>query len=159
MYRIGVDIGGTSIKIGLLDESLSIVARTAVPFPHVAAEQVAEKLAQAIRGLVAEQGLAEKDLSAVGVVIPGSIDPTGELVLDAHNLGFHNVPFKALLQKQFENLPVYLANDADGAALGELGRGAFRGCKTAVLLQRRGAWSYADRLRRRKMHLRRPGLH
>ena len=134
MYRIGVDIGGTSIKIGLIDEELQIVSQTAIPFPHVEAAEVAAKLAQAIRTLVADNGLSEADLTAVGVVVPGSIDPTGEIVLDAHNLGFHNVPFKDLLQAQFTNLPVYLANDADGAALGELGCGAFRGKKTAVLL-------------------------
>lgn len=134
MYRIGVDIGGTSIKIGLIDEELQIVSRTAIPFPHVEAAEVAAKMAEAIRALLAENGLSEADLTAVGVVVPGSIDPTGEIVLDAHNLGFHNVPFKDLLQAQFAGLPVYLANDADGAALGELGCGAFRGRKTAVLL-------------------------
>lgn len=134
MYRIGVDIGGTSIKIGLIDEELQIVKRAAIPFPHVEASQVAAKLAGAIRELLAENGLTEADLTGVGVAVPGSIDPTGEIILDAHNLGFHNVPFKAILQEQFANLPVYLANDADGAALGELGCGAFRGCKTAVLL-------------------------
>lgn len=134
MYRIGVDIGGTSIKIGLIDETLQIVQRTAIPFPHVEAADVAARLAAAIRQLLAENGLSEQELSSVGVVVPGSIDPTGEIVLDAHNLGFHNVPFKELLQAQFANLPVFLANDADGAALGELGCGAFRGCKTAVLL-------------------------
>jgi glucokinase len=134
MYRIGVDIGGTSIKIGLIDENLQIVSRTAIPFPHVEAAEVAARLAEAIRTLLADNGLSEQDLTAVGVVVPGSIDPTGEIVLDAHNLGFHNVPFKDLLQAQFADLPVYLANDADGAALGELGCGAFRGRKTAVLL-------------------------
>jgi len=134
MYRIGVDIGGTSIKIGLIDEDLRIVSRTAIPFPHVEAAEVAARLAAAIGALLADNGLSEQDLTAVGVVVPGSIDPTGEIVLDAHNLGFHNVPFKDLLQAQFANLPVYLANDADGAALGELGCGAFRGRKTAVLL-------------------------
>lgn len=134
MYRIGVDIGGTSIKIGLIDQNLRIVKQTSIPFPHVDAAEVAAALAAAIGTMLADQGLSEQDLISVGVVVPGSIDPTGEIVLNAHNLGFHNVPFKKLLQEQFANLPVYLANDADGAALGELGCGAFRGCKTAVLL-------------------------
>lgn len=134
MYRIGVDIGGTTIKIGLVDQDLQIVKQKSIPFPLVEAGIVAAKLAAAIRELLAEQGLSLKDLSSIGVVVPGSIDPTGEIVLDAHNLGFHQVPFKALLQEQFDGLPVYLANDADGAALGELGCGAFRGCKTAVLM-------------------------
>lgn len=134
MYRIGVDIGGTSIKIGLVDQNLQIVKQTSTPFPHIDAAMVAAQLAATIRDLLSECGLSQQDLTSIGVVVPGSIDPSGEIVLDAHNLGFHHVPFKALLQKQFDNLPVYLANDADGAALGELGCGAFRGCKTAVLL-------------------------
>ena len=134
MYQIGVDIGGTSIKIGLVDEDLTIIRRSAIPFPHIGGEGVAAELAKAVRALLAEHGITEADLENVGVVVPGSIDPTGEIVLDAHNLGFHNVPFKAQLEAQFPNNKVFLANDADGAALAELGRGAFQGCKTAVLL-------------------------
>lgn len=134
LYRIGVDIGGTSIKIGLIDQNLSIVKRISIPFPHTEASDVAAKLAAAMRALLAECGLLLQELVSVGVVVPGSIDPAGEVILDAYNLGFHHVPFKALLQDQFGNVPVFLANDADGAALGELGCGAFQGCKTAVLL-------------------------
>lgn len=134
MYQIGVDIGGTSIKIGLVDDELNIVRRTAIPFPMIGGDGVAMELAKAVRGLLAEHGVTEKDMAYVGVVVPGSIDPTGEIVLNAHNLGFHDVPFKKLLEAQFPNHTVYLANDADGAALAELGRGAFMGCKTAVLL-------------------------
>ena len=134
MYQIGVDIGGTSIKIGLVDDELHIIHRTAIPFPMIGGEGVAQELAKAVHRLLAEHGITEQELRYVGVVVPGSIDPTGEIVLDAHNLGFHNVPFKKLLEAQFPNRSVYLANDADGAALAELGRGAFMGCKTAVLL-------------------------
>lgn len=134
MYQIGVDIGGTSIKIGLVDEQMQIIGRTSIPFPHLSGEEVAEKLADSVRSLLAEQNISEEDLHHVGVVIPGSIDPTGGIILNAHNLGFHHVPFRELLQKQFHSLPVFLANDADGAALAELGRGAFVGRKTGVLL-------------------------
>ena len=134
MYQIGVDIGGTSIKIGLVDDELNIIRRTAIPFPMIGGEGVAMELAKAVRCLLAEHGITEEDMAYVGVVVPGSIDPTGEIVLDAHNLGFHDVPFKKLLEAQFPKHTVYLANDADGAALAELGRGAFMGCKTAVLL-------------------------
>jgi len=134
MYQIGVDIGGTTIKIGLVDDELHIIRRAVIPFPMIGGEGVAKALAEAVRGLLAEHGITEQEISYVGVVVPGSIDPTGEIVLDAHNLGFHNVPFKQQLQNQFPDHPVYLANDADGAALAELGCGAFVGCKTAVLL-------------------------
>ena len=134
MYQIGVDIGGTNIKIGLVDDQLEIVRRTSIPFPHLDGEGVAKQIAEQIRALLDAQGCTEADLAWVGVVVPGSIDPTGAIVIDAHNLNFHNVPFKAQLQAQFDQTTVYLANDADGAALAELGKGAFAGYDTAVLL-------------------------
>ena len=134
MYQIGVDIGGTNIKIGLVNEDLRIVARVSVPFPHTDGEGVAKKIAEEIHKLLDAQGCTESQLNWVGVVVPGSIDPTGSIVLNAHNLNFHDVPFKAQLQAQFADTPVYLANDADGAALAELGGGAFTGTQTAVLM-------------------------
>lgn len=134
MYRIGIDIGGTNIKIGLVDQALSIVAKRSIPFPHLDGEHVANQIAQEIHQLLSGQGLTLSDLSSVGAVVPGSIDPSGTVVLNAYNLGFHNVPFQAQLQACFGDIPVFLANDADGAALAELGAGAFRGCQTAVLM-------------------------
>ena len=134
MYQIGVDIGGTNIKIGLVDNQLQIVRRSSIPFPHLGGEEVAAQIAAEVRKLLADQNSSVSELNSVGVIVPGSIDPTGSVVLNAYNLGFHNVPFKAQLQAQFQNIPVYLANDADGAGLAELGRGAFVGCETAVLL-------------------------
>lgn len=134
MYQIGVDIGGTSIKIGLVDEQLQILQRTSIPFPMIGGEGVAKLLAETVRIFLAEHGVSSEKLHHVGVVVPGSIDPTGGIILDAHNLGFHDVPFRDQLQTQFAGLPVFLANDADGAALAELGRGAFVGHTTGVLL-------------------------
>lgn len=134
MVQIGVDIGGTTIKIGLVDEGWTIVDKAVIPFPHFDSKGVVAELAVAVRKLLSAHGLRESDLRSIGVVVPGSIDPTGEIVLDAYNLGFHHVPLKKLLQEEFSHTSVYLANDADGAALAELGRGAFVGCKTAVLL-------------------------
>jgi glucokinase len=133
MVQIGVDIGGTNIKIGLVDDSLEIVARTSIRFPHESAPEVAAAYAAAIRRVLAEAGVAESELDSIGVVVPGSIDPTGETVIDAHNLGFHNVPLKKLTEAQFPGTPVFLANDANAAALAELWKGAFVGCRTAVL--------------------------
>ena len=91
------------------------------------------RAASASRFLLRQQAIARKDVESVGIVVPGSIDQKGERVIDAYNLGFHDVPLKALAQEAFGEIPVYLANDANGAALAELYAGAFRGCKTAVL--------------------------
>lgn len=134
MYQIGVDIGGTNIKIGLVDDSLEILEQTSIPFPHEGAQTVADRLAEAARGVLSAAGITEAQLQSIGVVIPGSIDPTGEVVINAYNLGFHDVPFKKLISAHFPNTPVFMANDANGAALAELYKGAFVGCRTAVLL-------------------------
>lgn len=134
MYQIGVDIGGTNIKIGLVNDALEIVEQTSIRFPHEGPQAVAQKLAEAARGILATAGVGEQQLESIGIVVPGSIDPTGEIVINAYNLGFHDVPFKKLVEAQFPSVPVYMANDANGAALAELYRGAFVGCRTAVLI-------------------------
>jgi len=133
MYQIGVDIGGTNIKIGLVDDSLEIVSRASIRFPHESARLVVEAFSAAIRDVLAKKGAAEKELGSIGIVVPGSISPDGASVIDAYNLDFHNVPLRALTQAQFPGIPVFLANDANGAALAELVKGAFVGCRTAVL--------------------------
>ena len=131
MFEIGVDIGGTNIKYGLVNEALEIVVHGSIPFPKTTAEDMADKLAAALRAMLAEQGVTE--IGSIGIVVPGSIDRSGEVVIAAYNLGFHDVPLRAIMQTRFPGVPVYIANDANGAALAELYAGAFRGCKTAVL--------------------------
>ena len=125
MYQIGVDIGGTNIKVGLVNETMELVQTCSVRFPHDGARSVVKTIEEAVDFLLRQQAIARKDVESVGIVVPGSID--------AYNLGFHDVPLKALAQEAFGEIPVYLANDANGAALAELYAGAFRGCKTAVL--------------------------
>ena len=134
MYQIGIDIGGTNIKIGLLDEALELAAVCSIPFPHTTAQDMAEKIRTAVGELLDGRGAKLSDVQSVGAVVPGSIDASGEVVLDAYNLEFHNVPLKKILQSQFPGIPAYIANDANGAALAELYKGAFVGHRTGVLL-------------------------
>ena len=133
MYQIGIDIGGTNVKIGLLDASLTLAAEGSIPFPHTTAEDMAQKIRAAVDALLAQKGASAADIESVGAVVPGSIDIAGRMVIDAHNLDFHNVPLRDILRAQFPGVPVYIANDANGAALAELYKGAFAGCRTAVL--------------------------
>ena len=122
MFEIGVDIGGTNIKYGLVNEALEIVAHGSIPFPKTTAEDMADKLAAALRAMLAEQGVTE--IGSIGIVVPGSIDRSGEVMIAAYNLGFHDVPLRAIMQTRFPGVPVYIANDANGAA--RYGRPVFR---------------------------------
>ena len=135
MFRIGFDVGGTNIAAGLVNESLDIVQHKSVPFPNgKGGEYTASVIAQIVRDLLQAQGATESELECIGVAVPGSIDRRGEFVIDAYNLQFHNVPLRSQVQAFFPNVPVFLANDANAAALAELHKGAFMGCKTAVLM-------------------------
>lgn len=135
MLQVGFDIGGTNIAAGVVDDEMRIVTRRSVPFPtgkpytHVIAlmKDIVEELAL-------ELNVESRQFQSIGIVVPGSIDPKCERVLHAYNLQFHDVPLKKAMQEEYPEVPVYLANDANGAALAELHAGAFRGCKTAVLL-------------------------
>lgn len=134
MYQIGVDIGGTNIKVGLVSETMELLQSCSVRFPHDGARSVVKTIEDAVEFLLQQQNITRAELESIGIVVPGSIDQKGERVIDAFNLGFHDVPLKALAEEVFAGIPVYLANDANGAALAELYAGAFRGCRTAVLL-------------------------
>ena len=122
MYQIGVDIGGTNIKVGLVSETLELLQSCSVRFPHDGARSVVKTIEEAVNFLLQQQNIPRGQLESVGIVVPGSIDQTGERVIDAYNLGFHDVPLKALVQEAFEGVPVYLANDANGAALSAAAR-------------------------------------
>jgi len=135
MYNIGVDIGGTNLAIGLVDEKLNIAGRASVPFPKEGGgAETARLIYHMTAELLEKAGADISQLESVGVVVPGSIDATGSIVINAYNLGFHNEPLKARIQSHFPNTPVFMANDANGAALAELYKGAFMGCSTAALL-------------------------
>jgi len=124
MIRVGVDLGGTNISVGVVNEEYKIIGRgvrkTNAPRP---AEEIFADIAAAVRDAVVNAGLAMGDVASVGIGTPGSIEKaTGEISF-ANNLGFHHVPAKAQLEALL-GCPVYLENDANCAALGE----ALAGC-------------------------------
>ena len=93
MYQVGVDIGGTNIAMGLVDEALEVVQRESMPFEiKGGGERTAEIIHEGTLAMLKRQGAGLYDLDSVGVVVPGSIDPTGSVVINAYNLNFHNEP-------------------------------------------------------------------
>lgn len=135
MVQVGVDIGGTNIAAGLVDDGGEILLKRSVRFPTGRPYQETTALiADMIKGMTQEMGVALEALQSIGIAVPGSIDRSREEVLHAFNLQFHHVPLRASMQAHFEGIKVLLANDADAAALAELYAGVFRGAKTAVLI-------------------------
>jgi glucokinase len=135
MYQIGFDVGGTNLKVGVVSDSLELVASRNAAFPKGETYvNIAALMADLVKELAKEIGIPTEEFKSIGIATAGSIDASGTIILNAHNLGFHDVPMVAEMHRHFPKVPVFLANDADAAALAELHAGAFRGKKTAVLL-------------------------
>lgn len=123
MYRIGVDVGGTNIAVGIVDDSYDIVARKNVKTSEVSEpEQMIEAIAEAVCGLMKLQNLTASDVEAIGVGVPGTAEPESGKVLYANNLGFEDVAFLPVLKDKLGKEladKVYFDNDANAAAIGE----------------------------------------
>ena len=119
MYRIGIDLGGTSIAAGLVDGSRRIVDKLSVPTnaPRPMAG-IADDMAALAEELLARNGLRREDLAAVGVGVPGTANRENGHLEDANNLGFDDEPFVSVLEERL-GLPVRFGNDANAAAWGE----------------------------------------
>lgn len=119
MYYIGIDVGGTNIKAGLIDENGSISKRAQAP---TEANRPDAEIGATIARLAKEvaEG-ADGEIAACGIGIPGICDDKNGVVLAAANLNFENFPLRAVVENAL-SLPVYIGNDANCAALGEYAR-------------------------------------
>ena len=134
MIRVGVDIGGTGIKVGLVDENLQLVGegtiptRTDIPF-----EEQVEAIARCVTETAAAAGYRRKeDILSVGVGIPGIANADGE-VIKCTNLGWFHTPFREVFQKYLD-VPVFIDNDANVAALAESVAGVSAGTSSSVFI-------------------------
>ncbi|MCI8441711.1 MAG: ROK family protein [Provencibacterium sp.] len=136
-YSIGIDIGGTSIKAGLVDEEYKIVRSMALPTLSCEGKDEGEKVAACVvrlmQELCAQQGIGLSDLRSAGAGIPGSIDIENGIVVYANNIDLHNFPLREMV-KEKTGIALQMANDADAAAYGEYRAGAAAGCQSCILI-------------------------
>ena len=119
MY-IGIDLGGTGIKAGLVDENYKIVHTASVPTGAQRPQnEIIKDMAMLAIRVAKEAGYdIEKDVKSIGVGSPGTCDSKNGVLIYANNINFENAQIRTEIQK-YVNLPVYLGNDANVAALGE----------------------------------------
>ena len=135
MYSVGVDIGGSKIAVGIVSEEMKLVSKKSQPFPHSGNPVDSVNLIiSLINGLIAENSLQIEDAACIGLAVPGSIDYERGVVVDAHNLDYHNFPLCALVKDSFPTCAVHVENDANAAALAEYYCGAFKGCSSGLLI-------------------------
>lgn len=134
MYRIGIDLGGTNIAVGVVDDHHRIVAEASLPAgAHRPAEQVVADMCRAAELALDKAGLTPADCASIGVGTPGTCDPERGVVVRAYNLNWFDVPVCAMLTAHF-GLPARLSNDANCAALAETVAGAAVGCRNMTLI-------------------------
>lgn len=133
-YYIGIDLGGTNIKAGVVDEEFKIIGKASVktncPRP---AEEICADMARVSEMACSDAGISVNDVEWIGVGTPGIADNENGVIVYANNLDFHDVPVREYIQKSI-NKPVYVANDANAAAYGEYLAGAAKGAKNAVCI-------------------------
>lgn len=133
-YRIGIDLGGTNIKAGLVDEKDRILLEKRIPTDaERTADEIIGDMAKLVQGLLCESAAAVGDIAGVGIGSPGTIDVDTGMVVYSNNMNWENVPLGPILSDML-SLPVKVANDANCAALGEMKAGAARGCRSFVLI-------------------------
>jgi glucokinase len=117
-YTVGVDVGGTKIAAGLVDEQGQVVARERTESPATDPQQIVLTIGELVRRLSGTE-----TVEAVGVSAAGFVDKARAMVVFAPNLAWRDEPLKRFLEEELD-LPVIVENDANAAAWGEFTFGA-----------------------------------
>lgn len=131
-YAFGVDVGGTTVKMGLFDENATVLDKWEIPtIKDNGGEKVLPDIAAGILAKMEEKGISRDQVAGIGMGVPGAIDEEGTLVGGAVNIGWGviNIPEE---MKKFFDIPVKAANDANVAALGEMWQGGGKGYSNMV---------------------------
>jgi glucokinase len=135
MYYLGIDLGGTNIAAGVVDEDNNIVVKGSVPTnAQRPPEEIVADMAKLCLDLLAEANIPVSEVAYAGIAAPGSVDPETGRVVYANNLPFLDFPIADLLRKDLHVEKVYLENDANAAAYGEAIAGAARSTRYAVMI-------------------------
>lgn len=134
MYYIGVDLGGTNIAAGIVDDAGKIVKKASTKTGrNRKSEEIVKDMCRLVLDLMKDAGLTEKDIYSIGIGSPGSHDRENGIILYNNNLNFKNVNIKEAFQKHID-VPIYLENDANCAAIAENVAGAAKGYEHSVTI-------------------------
>ena len=135
MYRIGIDLGGTNIAAGIINDKFEIIAQDSTPTlvgrPGV---EIVDDIARLCKKLCQTVGIQESDVASLGIASPGVVDDESGCVISAYNLNFFSFPILPLLRERLNISEMHIENDANAAAWGEAIVGAAKGSKSSVMI-------------------------
>ena len=134
MKYVGIDVGGTNLKAGLVDEHGAVLSTAKMKIAQLdGQEELARTMADLTCQLADMAGVAMEEIASVGVGVPGTVEIHSGSLLYSCNLPLRNVPLRRLFHKHLR-MPLYIENDANCAALAEYYVGAGRGSKRFVMV-------------------------
>ncbi|WP_342046440.1 ROK family glucokinase [Bacillus sp. OTU530] len=131
-WLVGVDLGGTTIKIAFINQNGEIIHKWEVPTnKSEKGHHIPTDIAKSIDQTLDELGQNKGKLIGIGIGAPGPVNFRNGAIDVAVNLGWENFPLKDLLEME-TSLPVVVDNDANAAAIGEMWKGAGEGAKDLI---------------------------
>lgn len=131
-YRVGIDLGGTNIVAGVVDNKYNIIARaeckTAIPRPE---SDVCDSMAAVVKEAVKKAKLKMDNIDYIGIGVPGAVNPETGIIETSPNLLFTNWDVRTMMTERLNKF-IKIENDANAAALGEFLAGSAKGCKNAI---------------------------
>ena len=135
MYYLGIDLGGTNIAVGVVDENCKIVKKGSVPTKaEREADEIIADMAKLCTDLVADCSLTVDDIEYAGIATPGTANRDTGIIVYANNLPFMNYPIAQKLSQMSGVKHVMIENDANAAAKAEAVAGAAKGAEFSVMI-------------------------
>ncbi|MDQ0254421.1 glucokinase [Evansella vedderi] len=126
-WLAGIDIGGTTVKLSIINELGNIKTKWEIPTNVTeSGKYIVTDIARSLLEKLEELGIEKADIRGVGIGAPGFIDVERGLIFEAVNLGWKDFPLKEEMEKELQ-LPTFVDNDANIAAIGEMWKGAGEG--------------------------------
>jgi len=133
-YYVGIDLGGTNIKAGIVTSEGSILNKKSIKTnAKREMEEIVTDMARLATEVIAEAGLSKTDVEAIGIGSPGTPDNKAGTLVYANNLPFYNAPMRRII-RDIIDIPVYVDNDANCAAMAESVAGAASGIENSVTI-------------------------
>ena len=135
MYYLGIDLGGTNIAVGVVDDSYKIIKKKSTPtMANRDGKLIIKDMAAVCKAVIEECGLTVDDIEYAGIATPGTANSDTGVVEYANNLPFVKFPIADLLKEYLGVKKVYIENDANAAAKAEAIAGAAKGAKYSVMI-------------------------
>jgi len=136
MVYIGVDLGGTNIKAGVVDSDGQLIRQSSIPtaYPR-STEEICDDIVMLSRHVLEQSGFSVNQVAGLGIGCPGIINPNTGVVEYWSNLSWRNVPLQRYVADGFRDVfPVLIENDANVAAYGEFYAGSAKGVDSAIVI-------------------------